>query len=261
MLTRALTSSIAAAVLVAVPAAAQQQAQAPAAATPQVRRLGGNIRARPVTGPLPRTADGKPDLTGVWVGGLPVGDIAQGLPKGEKIPYLPVTEKIMAGHQANSDPQANCLPVPPPRATPYPWRVVSIPTHTFFLYEMYDYRQVFMDGRKHPPLDELDPTWKGHSIGWWEGDTLVIDTVGFNGKIWFDNRGHVSSDKLHTIERYTRKDLGNMDIQVTIEDPERYARPFVVNGVARLMPKEDELLEYICNENNQDLPFLQGPRQ
>jgi hypothetical protein len=256
---RFITLTIAAAVLASVSLSAQQ-AQAPAAPAGGVRRLGGNIRATPVSGPLPRRADGKPDLEGVWVGGLPVGDIATGM-KGEKIPYLPETEKIMAGHMANSDPQTNCLPVPPPRATPYPWRVVFTPTHGFFLYEMFDYRQVFMDGRKHPPLDELDPTWKGHSIGWWEGDTLVIDTVGFNGKIWLDNRGHIVSDKLHTVERYTRKDLGTMDIQVTIDDPGRYARPFTVHGVARLMPKTDELLEYICNENNQDLPYLVGPRQ
>jgi hypothetical protein len=256
-MTRFLTLTIATAVLASVSLAAQQ----PAPAAPAVRRLGGNIRATPVSGALPRTAEGKPDLTGVWVGGLPVGNIAQGMPNKEPVPMLPATKAKMASHQAKDDPQAQCLPVPPPRATPYPWRIVVTPTHAFFLYEMYDYRQVFMDGRKHPPLDELDPTWKGHSIGWWEGDTLVIDTVGFNGKIWLDNTGHVSTDKLHTIERYTRKDLGNMDIQITIDDPGAYAKPFTVNGVARLMPKEDELLEYICNENNQDLPYLVGPRQ
>jgi hypothetical protein len=134
------------------------------------------------------------------------------------------------------------------------------PTHAFFLYEMFNYRQVFMDGRKHPPAEELDPRWYGHSIGWWEGDTLVVDTVGFNGKIWFDNRGHISTDKLHVVERYTRSDLGNMRIEITIDDPGAYARPFTVHGAARLMPREDELLEYVCNENNQDVPFLVGPR-
>jgi hypothetical protein len=258
-MTRLMSLSIAATVLLSSSVFAQQ-AQAPAAPQGGVRRLGGSIRAEGGSGPVPRTADGKPSLEGVWQGGLPVGDIAQGM-RGEKIPYLPETEKAMAAHLAKDDPQAQCLPVPPPRATPYPWRVVFTPTHGFFLYEMYDYRQIFMDGRKHPRLDELDPTWKGHSIGWWEGDTLVIDTVGYNGKIWLDNRGHVVSDKLHTVERYTRKDLGNMDIQITIDDPGRYARPFTVHGVARLMPKTDELLEYICTENNQDLPYLVGPRQ
>ena len=250
--------SSAAAVLFAASLSAQQ---APQGATPPVQRLGGNIRATPVSGPLPRAASGKPDLEGVWVGGLPVGDLSQGLPKGETMPLLPAAKKIMDEHQAKDDPQAQCLPVPPPRFTPYPWRVVVTPTHAFFLYEMYNYRQVFLDGRKHPPADELDPKWYGHSIGWWEGDTLVVDTVGFNGKIWFDNRGHVSTDKLHVVERYTRTDLGNMRVEMTITDPGAYSRPFTVTGAARLMPKTDELLEYVCNENNQDLPFLVGPRQ
>jgi hypothetical protein len=253
--TRCLALSIAVAMLTLAPVAAQQEAPAP-----PVQRLGGNIRATPVSGPLPRTADGKPDLTGVWVGGLPVGNMSQGLPKGETMPLLPEAKKIMAAHQAKDDPQAQCLPVPPPRFTPYPWRVVVTPTHAFFLYEMYNYRQVFLDGRKHPPADEIDPKWYGHSIGWWEGDTLVVDTVGFNGKIWLDNFGHITTDQLHVVERYTRTDLGNMRIQMTITDPGAYSRPFTVSGAARLMPK-DELIEYVCNENNQDLPFLVGPRQ
>ena len=117
-----------------------------------------------------------------------------------------------------------------------------------------------MDGRKHPPLDELDPTWYGHSIGWWEGDTLVVDTVGFNGKMWLDNRGHVGTDKMHLVERYTRTDLGNMRVDMTVTDPGAYSKPFTSTGLARLMPKTDELIEYVCNENNQDLPYLVGPR-
>jgi hypothetical protein len=226
--------------------------------TPPVRRLGGNIRANPVEGPLPRRADGKPDLSGVWLGGPPVVDISTALPKGETMPLLPETRKRMQSQLAKDDPQANCLPLPPPRATPYPWRIVVTPTHAFFLYEMYNYRQVFMDGRKHPPLDELDPTWYGHSIGWWEGDTLVVDTIGFNDKSWFDNIGHPHSDKLHVVERYTRTSLGEMAGVFTIDDPGAYSRPFTVSFTARLMPK-DELMEYVCNENNQDVPGLVGP--
>ena len=255
MLTRFIVLSIGAAVLGSVTLAAQQPA-----AAPPVRRLGGNIRATPVTGALPRTAEGKPDLTGVWVGGTPVGDISQGLPKGEAMPLLPAAKQKMAAQQAKDDPQAQCLPVPPPRFTPYPWRIVMTPTHAFFLYEMYNYRQVFMDGRKHPPLDALDPTWYGHSIGWWEGDTLVIDTVGFNGKMWLDNRGHVGTDKMHLIERYTRTDLGTMRVEMTVDDPGAYAKPFTLTGASRLMPKTDELIEYICNENNQDIHYLVGPK-
>ena len=237
------------------------EAQQAPASPPPVQRLGGNIRANPPKGPLPRLADGKPDLSGVWLGGGAVGDISTALPKGETLPLLPETKKIMDAQLAKDDPQANCLPLPPPRATPYPWRVIVTPTHAFFLYEMYNYRQVFMDGRKHPPADELDPTWYGHSIGWWEGDTLVVDTVGFNDKTWLDNRGNRHSDKMHVTERYTRQDLGTMRVDVTVDDPGAYSRPFTANFVARLMPPNDELLEYVCQENNQDVPFLVGPRR
>jgi hypothetical protein len=234
-------------------------AQAPAPASPPpVVRLGGNIRANPPKGPVPRLADGKPDMSGVWLGGGAVGDIATALAKGETLPLLPETRKIMEAQQAKDDPQANCLPLPPPRATPYPWRMVVTPTHVFFLYEMYNYRQVFMDGRKHP--EDLDPSWYGHSIGHWEGDTIVIDTVGFNDKTWFDNHGNRHSDKLHVIERYTRTDLGTMAVEVTVDDPGAYSTPFKAIFTARLMPGE-ELMEYVCQEDNQDVPYLVGPRQ
>jgi hypothetical protein len=223
-------------------------------------RLGGSIRANPPSGPVPRLADGKPSFEGVWKGGGAVGDISTGLPKGETLPLLPQTKKIMAEQLAKEDPQALCLPLPPPRATPYPWRLMFTPTHAFFFYEMYGYRQVFMDGRKHPPADELFPTWWGHSIGWWEGDTLVIDTVGMNDKTWMDNRGNRHSEKMHLIERLTRTDLGHLRIEYTIDDSGAYSKPFTVTFVAELMPANDELLEYVCEENNQDVPYLVGPK-
>ena len=112
-----------------------------------------------------------------------------------------------------------------------------------------------MDGRKHP--DDPDPTWYGHSVGHYEGDTLVIDTIGFNDKFWFDFRGHPHTEKLHTIERYTRTDLGLLENKVTIDDPGAYSRPFTVAFTARLRPNE-ELMEYICQENNQDVKHLTG---
>ena len=96
-------------------------------------------------------------------------------------------------------------------------------THLYFLFEgnIHSFRQIFVDGRKHP--DDPDPTWYGHSVGHWEGDTLVIDTVGFNDKFWFDFGGHPHTEKLHTIERWTRTDLGTLVNQVTIDDPGAYA--------------------------------------
>jgi hypothetical protein len=239
-----------------VPAAAAAQITVPST-LPPTSRIGGNIRANPPSGPVPRLPDGKPDMTGVWLGGLPGGDISSALPKGETMPLLPEWKKRMEAEKAADDPQAHCLPLPPPRFTPYPWRMVVTPTHVFFLYEMYNYRQVFVDGRKHP--EDLDPTWYGHSIGHWEGDTLVVDTVGMNDKTWFDNKGYPHSEKLHLTERYTRTDLGLMRVEMTIDDPGAYAKPFTLTGTARLMPGQ-ELIEYICDENNQDVPHLIGPK-
>ena len=224
-------------------------------------RLGGNIRANPPSGPAPRLPNGKPDFSGVWLGGGAVGDIATGLAKGEELPVLPAVKRLVDTQPAKEDPQANCQPLPPPRATPYPWRVMFTPTHAFFFYEMYGYRQVFMDGRTHPPADELFPNWWGHSIGWWEGDTFVIDTIGMNDKTWMDNKGNRHTEKMHLIERWTRTDLGHLHVEYTVEDPGAYSRPFTLNFNAQLMPKTDELIEYICEENNQDLPYLVGTKQ
>ena len=121
---------------------------------------------------------------------------------------------------------------------------------------IHSYRQIFMDGRAHPP--DPDPTWYGHSIGRWDGDTLVVDTVGFNDKFWFDFRGHPHTERLRTVERYTRKDTNTLINEITIDDPGAYSTPFTVTFTARLRPG-DELTEYICQENNQDVPHLQGP--
>jgi hypothetical protein len=208
-------------------------------------------------GPTPRLADGHPDLTGVWSGGGPVGDLAQGLAPGETIPLLPAAKVIMEQRQSKDDPEANCLPTGIPRIAPYPWRIVQDPTHIYFLFEgnIHSYRQIFMDGRKHPA--DPDPTWYGHSIGSWEGDTLVVDTVGFNDKFWFDFRGHPHTEQLHTIERYTRQDLGTIENKVTIIDPGDYSKPFTLTFAARLRPKE-ELMEYICQENQQDSQHMKG---
>ena len=211
----------------------------------------------------PSLPDGTPDLSGIWQGGGPVGDLAEGLTPGETIPLRPEAKKILDGRQSKDDPETNCLPTGVPRIAPYPWRIVQFPTHTkpthiFFLFEanIHSYRQIFMDGRKHPA--DPDPTWYGHSIGWWDGGTLVVDTIGFNDKFWFDFRGHPHTEQLHTIERYARKDAATLVNEVTIDDPGAYSRPFKVTFTAHLKPG-DELMEYICQENNQDVAHIQGP--
>ena len=207
--------------------------------------------------PAPRLPDGHVDLSGVWQGGGPVGDIAQGMPKGAEIPMQPWAKQLMESRQAKDDPEANCLPTGVPRIAPYPWRIVQTPTHIFFLFEgnIHSYRQIFIDGRKHPA--DPDPTWYGHSIGHFEGQTLVVDTVGFNDKFWFDFKGHPHTEQLHIVERYTRTAPDTLVNRITIDDPGAYAKPFTVTFTAKLRPN-DELMEYICNENNQDVPHIKG---
>jgi hypothetical protein len=233
---------------------AEATAPAGGSANPDVARR----RPREVApqGPTPRLADGHPDLSGVWNGGGPVGDLSQGLAKGETIPILPAAKALMESRQSKDDPEANCLPTGIPRIAPYPWRIVQDSGHVYFLFEgnIHSFRQIYMNA-KHP--DDPDPTWYGHSIGSWDGDTLVVDTIGFNDKFWFDFRGHPHTEQLHTIERYTRKDLGTLENKVTIIDPGDYSKPFTLTFTARLRPNE-ELMEYICQENQQDSKHMTG---
>ena len=115
-----------------------------------------------------------------------------------------------------------------------------------------------MDGRKHP--DDPTPTWFGHSIGRWDGDTLVIDTIGYNDKFWFDRRGHPHTERLHTVERWTRTNFTTLVNRVTIDDPGAYTRPFTVTFTANLGRSDSEILEYICIETQYGLPSGRATR-
>jgi len=116
------------------------------------------------------------------------------------------------------------------------------------LYEaVQSWRQIFTDGRKLP--DDPQPTWMGYSVGRWDGDAFVVDTAGFNDKGWLDNGGRPATELLHVVERFRRKDFGHMDIQITIDDPKAYTKPWTMTLPLVLLP-DTELLEYICNENN-----------
>jgi len=266
-----IASIVSAAALLAVVSLLAQQAPAPGQndskgkAASKTEAKTGNVglyRNQPLapTGPVVKLADGTVDLSGVWLGGGGSdADIAnpRSLKAGDQVIMLPWAEEVVKNRQSKEDPEANCLPAGIPRGSPYPWRIVQTPTHYFILFEgnIHSFRQIFMNA-KHP--EDPDPTWYGHSVGHWEGNTLVVDTVGFNDKFWFDYKGHPHTEKLHTIERYTRTDLGHMAIEVTIDDPGTYTKPFTTIGRATLMPGQ-ELMEYICQENNQDLPLLTGP--
>jgi hypothetical protein len=225
----------------------------------EVNALGQSVRRpAPPTGPTPRLPDGTVDLDGLWVGGGAVGDMERdgGLKPGE-VPILPAAKALRDSRKEPDDPYLYCMPQGIVRAQPYPWRFVQnythkAPTHLFKLEEgnIHSYRQIFMDGRQHPT--EIDPTWFGHSIGRFENkDVLVVDTIGFNDKFWFDRRGHPHTEQLHTVERFWRKDMGHMEIKVTVDDPGAYSKPFTLTFNSRLSNPGDELMEYVCQENNQ----------
>jgi len=214
-------------------------------------------KAGPPKGPVPRLPDGMVNLGDVVWLGRGAGAIEQGGPSTAELDalMLPWAKALMKTRDETQDPHNFCMPDVVPRLAPFPIRFVqnythTAPTHMFILNEgnIHSFRQIFMDGRKHP--DDLAPTWYGHSIGWWEKDTLVIDTVGFNDKAWFDGRGHPHSEQLHTVERWTRLDLGRMESKVTIDDPGTYIKPWTVTMMLTTT-LNDEILEYICQENNQ----------
>ena len=201
-----------------------------------------------------------PDFSGIYQGGGPIDDISEGLKPGEKLPQLrPEARKVFEARLSKDDPETHCLPTGVPRIAPYPWRIVQTSTHIFFLFEgnIHSYRQIFIDGRGHPA--DPDPTWYGHSIGHFEGNALVVDTVGFNDKFWFDFKGHPHTERLHTVERYRFDGPNKLVNEVTIDDPGAYEKPFQVTFTARRARAGTELMEYICQENNQDLPHIQGP--
>jgi hypothetical protein len=213
------------------------------------------------TAPAPRMPDGKPDLSGIWSPDRNFTiDITNALKPGEELPIQPWALKAAKERMSKDDPDANCLPAGVPRMVPYPWKIVQTPALILFLSEgnIHSYRQIFMDGRKHP--DDLDPTWFGDSIGHWEDDTLVVDSVGFNDKFWFDDAAHPHTEQLHIVERYHRKDMGHLEFQVTIDDPGAYTRPFTLNGLSYQLVNT-EIMEYVCNENNQDPRHIVGKDQ
>jgi hypothetical protein len=244
------------ALLAAIPVIAQVDPTQPAGAENSNGSSGPRVKGP--QGKTPRTADGKVDFSGIWSPDRTfIYDISSALKKGEVLPIQPWAAKVARERLSKDDPEALCLPTGVPRQAPYPWRMLQTPTHIFFLFEgnIHSYRQIYMDGRQHPA--DPDPTWYGHSVGRWEGDTLVVDSVGFNDLFWFDFAGHPHTEKLHVTERYTRPDLGTLTYEVTVDDPGAYTKPFVMHGQSSLQPNT-ELMEYICNENNQDVPHIVG---
>jgi hypothetical protein len=235
-------------------------AQFPADSTLPKDKRGRRQIAKFAPGPTPRTKEGTPDLSGVWGYAGYTSDIAKDYDVGA-VPMTPLAEKLFKERQANEgiyDPEARCLPAGVPRRDPYPSKIFQYPNVVAILFEgsMHSYRQVFLDRATHPK--DAQPTWFGDSIGKWEGDELVVDTVGFNGKTWLDLAGHPTSDQLHVIERYSRPVFGELKLDITIEDPVMYTKPWKVTELMPLMVGED-LIEYVCAENERDVRHLVPP--
>jgi hypothetical protein len=243
----------------AAAAAPPVQAQTPAgsAATPAARGP-ARVRVDPDTGLPP----GMPDFRGIWTNRWIV-NMADGR-YAERTVEVPFTEKGRAVYRERTenfqkdDPNLRCWPSGLPRAagTPYPLKIMQTPDEVVFLYEggLHTYRIVPTDGRPHKP----DPwTWNGDSVGRWDGDTLVIDVIGFNDKSWLDSSGYPHGERLHLVERYRRTDSQTLHYQVTIEDPEFYTRPWTTSWTYRFSPTT-EIMEYWCTENERDRAHMVG---
>jgi hypothetical protein len=213
--------------------------------------------------PPRRTSDGKVDLSGFW---MPADNVRHLLSlaadlKPEDVPLQPWAAQLYKERIDNNGkdhPGVRCLPsgIPEKSNIPDGLKVVQTPDVLIFLYESRTiYRQVFTDGRPLPK--DAEPTWMGYSIGHWEGDTFIVETIGQNGKTWLDMRGLPGTEALRVIERYTRPAIGTINIDVTIDDPMAYTKPWSVKLSWKLVPDTD-LIESICEENSKDLPHMVG---
>jgi hypothetical protein len=181
-----------------------------------------------------------------------------------QVPFQPWAAAVYNYNSANNskyDPEGYCLPPGGPRmmATPYPMEIIQLPEQKriIMIFEgaTHIWREIYMDGRPHPQGDDLNPTYLGHSVGRWEGDTLVVDVVGFNEATWMDYFGHPHTDMLHVVEKFSRPNKGTLAYEATYDDPGAYTRPFTLRWTINWNPS-GELTEYICQENNKYMERL-----
>jgi hypothetical protein len=205
-----------------------------------------------LTAPAPRTSEGRPDLSGLWRIDAGTGydvNIVADLKPGEIHPWAQTLYKERVESFVKDDPVVQCLPKGP--RVIFHGNLAKI-VHTSglvaILYEDLSYRQVFTDGRDLPA--DPNPSWMGYSVGRWDGDTLVVTSSGFNERSWLDDAGHPHTESLRITERFRRRDFGHIDMQVTFDDPRAYVRPWTVSFVVNLVP-DTELLEEVCSETDQ----------
>ena len=233
--------------------------------------------------PAPRLPDGKPDFSGVWhaanpnrcipgvnrfiecgteIGGSPLGgNLGRNLQGG--LPYQPWAAALAQQRRADDsrdDPHVRCLPDNPPRAwtLPHLTKAIHSPKLLVLLYEVNAmYRQIFIDGRPLP--DDPTPSWNGYSTARWEGDTLVVETAGFRDGLWIDTGGSSMSDVAKMTERMRRPNYGTLDLEITINDPKTYTRPFTVN-LTQNLEVDTDLIDEFCLENEKSYERMQRSR-
>jgi hypothetical protein len=256
----------------------------PTPGTPRTRDGKPDLSAK-----APRASNGKPDLSGVWQTELtPAGDNERlfgsvvkdfAVPgddpstfskyfhniladfSSQDAPIRPAAAELARKNEARrgpDNPSTRCLPQGIPRAdilSYAPFKIIQTPGIIALLYEVDNtHRQIYTDGRKLPV--DPQPSWLGYSVGRWEGDTLVVDSAGFNDRSWLDSMGHPHSEDLKIQERFHRRDFGHMDLSLTIEDPKMYTRPLTIKVTEVLLPDSD-ILESVCNENERDRVHLE----
>jgi hypothetical protein len=181
-----------------------------------------------------------------------------------QVPFQPWAAAVYNYNSSNNskyDPEGYCLPPGGPRlmATPYPMEIIQLPEQKriIMVFEgaTHIWREIYMDGRPHPQGDDLNPTYLGHSVGRWEGDTLVVDVVGFNEQTWMDYYGHPHTDMLHIVEKFSRPTKNTLAYEATFDDPGAYTKPFAVRWNIN-WNSTGQLTEYICQENNKYLQRL-----
>ena len=195
-----------------------------------------------------------PDLTGVWFGG-PMNDIGKDVLPGQQLVLTPYGAERYKKIDHAKDPNAQCLPPGPTRmvARAHPTMIVQRPDVVAVLSESeHIFRLIYTDGRSHPSDATDNPAWFGYSVGNWEGDTLVVDTVGINDRTWLDGAGHEHSDKLHMTERFRLGDPDTLEFIVTYDDPVYFVKPFTSK---KLLKRQigDYILDHACLENEKDL--------
>jgi hypothetical protein len=210
----------------------------------------------------PRTADGKPDLSGLWMLNAGLGhiaNIAADLQAQDIQPWADELYQQRLGNLGKDDPWTIlCLPAGPRqilKGGDGPARIVQTPAVLVILYDDLSYRQIFLDGRELPK--DPNPSWMGYSVGRWDGDTLVVESIGFNERSWLDMGGHPHTESLRTMERFRRTSFGHIDLQVTLHDPKAYGKPWTISFGVSLAP-DTGMIEFVCAENEKDRAHLVG---